>query len=277
MRLGKVPANWLDRVYDPGDILFALRVVQGQAEFRLPSGTCRLKAGEWIFPGQQKGWRILSKEAEVLSVRFRVCWPAGQTLFDHSAPLLPEKAICAELDKGAFPMVRYIQEELSEDGVRLQQVQADLSRYLRLRYGFEEWFESYVRAMSQLGLLWRPASDHDSRVLEALRLMKAGLQTGVLFTEKEIAQRVGVSLSHFKRLFAKEMKQSPLRWFDEHRLNLAKERLALTGLPIKRIGYELGFSSDSHFSSWFKSHSSLTPGQFRQSESDKPETGAAAP
>jgi len=80
---------------------------------------------------------------------------------------------------------------------------------------------------------------------------------------EEIAKHVNYSVSHFSLLFTKSTSYSPLEYFTQLRIQRACQYLDHTGLSIKSIAYELGFSDPFYFSKVFKKHTSLSPLQYK--------------
>jgi AraC-like DNA-binding protein len=80
---------------------------------------------------------------------------------------------------------------------------------------------------------------------------------------QDLAYLSGRSLSSFKRDFQAIYQIPPARWIREKRLNKAKELLEMTELPIKDIGYSLGFENMAHFSRLFKEYFGYSPSQNR--------------
>ncbi len=78
-----------------------------------------------------------------------------------------------------------------------------------------------------------------------------------------MAHLVGLSASHFSTLFKNKTGQSPYKYVQGIKIDLAKDLLLDTQLPISDIAQQLGFSSTSHFSSAFKRTTGISPSQIR--------------
>ncbi len=59
--------------------------------------------------------------------------------------------------------------------------------------------------------------------------------------------------------------QSTQQFIHEKLIELAKEKLSTTDLSVNEIAYELGFEHPQSFSKLFKTKTSLTPSEFRNS------------
>ena len=80
----------------------------------------------------------------------------------------------------------------------------------------------------------------------------------------EIAIVVGMSPYYFSRLFRQSMGLSPHEYLTQRRLEVAKQMLKKTNLPIVEITAEVGFNSQSHFITLFKQQVGTTPLKYRK-------------
>ena len=78
------------------------------------------------------------------------------------------------------------------------------------------------------------------------------------------------SVSTFKREFRRQYNESPARWLVKKRVELAKDRLLNTSLPVSDISMECGFENPNHFSRVFKEKTGASPLQFRQKAKSTP-------
>lgn len=81
---------------------------------------------------------------------------------------------------------------------------------------------------------------------------------------QDVAGLVGLSQSHFIRVFTSDYGCSPHHYVQARRLHRAKKMLSSSiDIPIKAIALECGFSDQSHMTRFFQSKLSLTPKQYR--------------
>jgi AraC family transcriptional regulator of adaptative response / DNA-3-methyladenine glycosylase II len=80
----------------------------------------------------------------------------------------------------------------------------------------------------------------------------------------QLAQELGVSDRHLRRVLEHELGVSPLELAQTHRLLLAKRLLADTALPVTRIAYASGFQSLRRFNSVFREQYRLSPSALRR-------------
>lgn len=264
IRRARLADQFRDLPYRGKGVVAAWRMIRGRVEFSLPAGTVCARAGQWIFPGSTRGRRTFSRQAEFVSIRFCIHWPGGRDLFAHRTPLIARPASARTLDETGFALVDFVQENLTGEGQLLPQARADLAQYLQLRARFDRWFEAYAQFMAAAGQTAVVPRAFDERITEALCVMEMRVGDGGDLTEPELARHSGLSLSQFKRLFARDTGLTPKEWVNRKRLEIARDRLRETLAPVKRVGYELGFRSPNHFSSWFRKQSGKTPGRFRR-------------
>jgi AraC-like DNA-binding protein len=78
-------------------------------------------------------------------------------------------------------------------------------------------------------------------------------------TLADIAATAGLSATHFTRLFRSHRQMSPIAWFIQRKMDLAKHMLMETTLSIKEIAAAVGFSDPLYFSAQFKKHVGVAP------------------
>lgn len=91
------------------------------------------------------------------------------------------------------------------------------------------------------------------------------LATKGLPTVQYIAETLNVSPSYLSGLLKMLTGQSTQQHIHEKLIERAKERLSTTALSVSEIAYELGFEHSQSFSKLFKTKTSVSPLEFRQS------------
>ncbi|AHE55094.1 helix-turn-helix transcriptional regulator [Sphingomonas sanxanigenens] len=79
----------------------------------------------------------------------------------------------------------------------------------------------------------------------------------------DLAATIDIGPSHFARIFRNTTGRSVHRWIEEVRLIRAEALLRDTGVPLKQVAADLGFSTPSSFSLAFRRATGTTPGRFR--------------
>lgn len=79
---------------------------------------------------------------------------------------------------------------------------------------------------------------------------------------QEIADRLKLSYSWFRKLFKNYTGLSPAKYQSQLRIQRAKEYLSDTTLSIKEIAFQMNFESITYFSAFFKSNVGMTPSEY---------------
>lgn len=87
-------------------------------------------------------------------------------------------------------------------------------------------------------------------------------------TTNELARLACMSLSTFKREFARKMGTSPGKWLHKKRMEKAVALLKGTEKPIAEIAFDLEYNDTSAFSKAFKQSKELSPTEFRENLED---------
>jgi AraC family transcriptional regulator, regulatory protein of adaptative response / DNA-3-methyladenine glycosylase II len=81
---------------------------------------------------------------------------------------------------------------------------------------------------------------------------------------EHLAERVGVTSRHLRRVFLAEFGVAPIEYAQTQRLLLAKRLLTDTALPVTEIALASGFQSVRRFNALFKSRYRMAPGRLRR-------------
>ena len=95
----------------------------------------------------------------------------------------------------------------------------------------------------------------------AVEYMHENLGGAISF--RDVARHVQMSPYHFARMFRESTGQSPHRYIVRCRIERAKALLAEARLPISDVAAEVGYKSQSHFTTRFARLAGVTPGAFR--------------
>lgn len=123
--------------------------------------------------------------------------------------------------------------------------------------------------------------DHGQRVGDAVEMLHApaSVRTAVKTMQNhiedslsvvQIAAAAGISVRQLERLFLQYLHTTPARYYIGLRLERARELLVYTDASIIEVAVQSGFSSTSHFSSWFRRSFGVKPSQLRAVPLTKP-------
>ena len=88
-----------------------------------------------------------------------------------------------------------------------------------------------------------------------------------------LAQRLGVSDRHLRRIFQAEHGVTPLQYLQTRRLLLAKQLLTDTTLPVAQVALASGFNSLRRFNDAFVASYRMSPSRLRGDATDDPPLG----
>jgi AraC family transcriptional regulator len=89
----------------------------------------------------------------------------------------------------------------------------------------------------------------------------ANLESDLTLTE--IADSVDLSQYHFARAFKQTTGLTPIQFLMQRRIELAKQLLSESDLPIVEISLQAGFKNQSHFTTLFRKFTMMTPKAYR--------------
>jgi len=101
-----------------------------------------------------------------------------------------------------------------------------------------------------------------ARFLPAIERLRQA--PGARLSLADAATLCHVSPAYFSRRFAEVFGSGFADYVTSYRLHIASRRVATTAIPLSDIGYELGFSSPSHFTARFRERFGVAPRQYRQ-------------
>jgi len=97
------------------------------------------------------------------------------------------------------------------------------------------------------------------------RLIEHAVAQGHDIALPRVAERLGVTDRHFRRVFQASHGVSPMDWLATQRLLLAKRLLTDTDLPVTRVALSSGFASLRRFNAAFAERYRLSPSALRRS------------
>ena len=115
------------------------------------------------------------------------------------------------------------------------------------------------RSDEQIGFSARFTAAQYKRVLDHV-----ATHFGATITLEALADKAGLSPSHFSRLFKETIGRSPMQFVMGYRIDQAKKMLAAVERPLIDVALSCGFADQAHFSRVFKQVESLTPKAYRK-------------
>ena len=238
---------------------------RGQVTVTTRAGILTACAGQWLFPPAEVSRQDFSDDARLLSVKFVCQWPSGANLFASPQGLVVEGRKHPRLAQTARRLEQLVTKRFPVSHHTYAQEPADWPLFLRFQRTFFEWLDAWFELRLATGSI--PAREAgDERIQRATRLLDEA-PLGKAFPRADLLAAAGVSAVQLNRVFGKQLKLTPLQYWERRRLEFARLCLETSDLPLKELASRLGFRSDSHFAVWFKRHARTSPGLFRSQNS----------
>lgn len=215
------------------------------------AGSMELKAGMMflLFPGEwhtyqpdkQTGWKEYWIGFKGINVDNRV---------DHGFLNKEKPLFYVGRNEEIVRLYRQAIETAHREEPYFQQMLAGITNYL-------------LGLMYSLDRKYRMNKDNEIiiQIDKARIYMRENLENNI--TAEQIADYLGMSYSLFRKQFKEYTGLSPSRYFQEIKLQRAKELLSNTNLTVKEIAYTLNFEPD-YFSALFKKKTGQNPGNYRK-------------
>ena len=90
---------------------------------------------------------------------------------------------------------------------------------------------------------------------------------------EDVANHVNISTYYLSKIFKKEMGVNFITYVTDRKMDLAKEMLVNTDIPVLNIALDLAYNEANYFSKAFKKKTGLTPSEYREQYKIRKEEG----
>lgn len=199
-------------------------------------------------------------------------WQAQRPVRTLSLYLMPERLEEVGLQMGVAPAQVEVRDHLNQNDPVLRGI-AEALREVAMGTRPEDplYLQTTLQALAvRLLREYTPASPGGAgepgrlsrpRLRRVERYVRAHLDANISLDD--LADEVGISKYHFSRRFKKRTGQSPYQFVIYERVRSARRQLRESTQSLAQIAFNVGFSSQSHFTRTFKQHVGVTPGQYR--------------
>ncbi len=142
---------------------------------------------------------------------------------------------------------------------RIYQLFATQNRISQLE-GLSLYYQFYAKTLPLLQV--ETATPYSPGVRAAVQYIEANYRED--FSMEQLAAACYISPSTLYHRFKKELNSSPVQFRNEIRIEKAAAELKNSDLSIQEIALQNGFHSTTYFFEVFKSHSGLTPAEYRK-------------
>ncbi|MBN2445960.1 MAG: helix-turn-helix domain-containing protein [Phycisphaerae bacterium] len=110
-------------------------------------------------------------------------------------------------------------------------------------------------------------SAYSPPIAAAIELM--GMHVAEPLSMSDLARRVGLSISHFQRLFKAQTGLAPGDYYIRRRIGVARRLLTSTKLPLVEIALRCGFGSSQYFATSFRRVIGQRPSAYRNAAQEQ--------
>jgi AraC-like DNA-binding protein len=224
--------------------------------------------GQWIVSPHGITVQDFSDDARILSLHFRCQWPTGENLFEGNDAVIFESNQFPQLERSASALQHLVRRHFPKVRGQFSLQGGDLTIFLRLQTLFFHMLLDFYRVMIQERKTLSQAGGGDHRLLRAARVLHE-TPLDEPFPAALLRKETGLGRAHLDRLYWGEYGITTRAYWERLRQDAATRCLETTVLPIKEIGYRLGFKQTSHFTKWFRLHLGTTPRDYRIEASRK--------
>lgn len=234
------------RVLDEFQLLY---IAQGQGRFTSAS------LGRWI--PLQSGAMFLLHPGEWHSYR-----PLAESGWKEYWIGFEGPVIDARVENGFFSKDKPVRQVgLHEEIIRLYENAIQVA--MEQKSGFQPLLGSIVGHLLGLGYFYgrqESFSEVEDLASRAKILISEEFRS---IGPEEVARRLHVGYSHFRRSFKEYTGFSPARYILEVRISKVKEALTNSTLSVKQLAYDFGFENYDYFFTVFRRLSGMTPTEYR--------------
>jgi AraC family transcriptional regulator of adaptative response / DNA-3-methyladenine glycosylase II len=125
------------------------------------------------------------------------------------------------------------------------------------------------------GLPWSVMDASRTLARQAAQELNQQAASGEAASLAALADKLGVSDRHLRRIFSAEQGVTPMQYLQTRRLLLAKQLLTDTAMPVAQVALASGFRSLRRFNASFAEQYRMSPSRLRGAADDTPARAAA--
>lgn len=241
-------------------------VREGKARVKTASGQVyEAGPGMWLLPPAEKLWQYFSDNTRLLSVHFYCQWPSGDGVIARNQGLIFEGKKYPRLERKGKQLERVVSRQFPNADARYSRGVLDYGTFLYFQTLFLQWLALWFNVWREHGGCLTRLTNSDDRLVRVVRhLRNAPLNEGL--PQQRLCQEIGLGEAHLNRLFLKEFGLTIPKFWEQRRIETARQFLQSGNMPVKEVAYHLGFRSNTYFTSWFRRATGKRPSDYRRQQ-----------
>jgi AraC-like DNA-binding protein len=178
-------------------------------------------------------------------------WAVARLGLRHGAKLFCDPSISLEswLRGVAIGLFARLESEGAQDELSLYEIERLIDQL-------------FAAALPERAARGATGSHLDFRLRKAVDMMRANVSGRMNFDR--LARNVGLSRPHFFALFKEQMNLTPNVYWNTLRMEEALRQVEADGEPLTAVACNLGFSTQSNFTRFFRDHAGVPPAVYRE-------------
>ncbi|MBB6674722.1 helix-turn-helix transcriptional regulator [Cohnella nanjingensis] len=233
-----------------------LLIVDGEGEFRVDNRLYRARTGSLLV--YNRGiWHEERSTSDTFSAIY--AGYAGLQLRGLPSDFLVggERAAVIELNEHFVPVKQLLGEMIAEWNQALPESAEMANALLALLMGR---LARLLYSTEERGVRRRPAKE---TVHLAKRYMEENYYADIRLNA--LSRLTHTNAYHLIHMFKQETGTSPIQYLIRYRMEVAKQYLETTRLPMPEIAEKVGYKSETYFQNLFKKTVGISPGKYRDS------------
>lgn len=243
--------------------LIVWHLLEGEVTLKDGNSVLHASAGDWVIhqPGLHE--QRFTESTRLIAVHLHA------TCQDAVAVWRGAGMVKLSFDPVLLQHIRRLQASLQPGGYQPHQrldkftLKMSLCNWLEMKRAMLGLFQGLLERIEPAGLRLEILRSNDARIRKSMeRLLARDL--GIMFSRDQLAQECGLSSSQLNRIWIRDFGMTPRQFWDQRRIQWAREQIEHGKLSLKEIGAALGFAHASQFSTWFRLAQHDSPAKYRR-------------
>lgn len=250
---------WSAEIPVPAGVFF---VERGQVRIQADGKETLVPRGQAFFSSPRLRRHWFAPGTRLLSVGFRSQWPDGTSLFRDALNFAAAAPALNKATQQLFTRIHGTRKVITYRQAT-EPATHSIIEWAAREAAFATWFAVWMQTLHQLGI--QPASPARAsrrrvdQLIAWLQSLPPSQSTPSLPPGFPIATR------RAEQLLQHHLGIGMRTFMERRRLDVAREHIIADQSPLKEIAFTLGFRHASHFTTWFRRHTGVSPSAYRMS------------